>query len=178
MGNSRDRLTGLLEPLEFISECEKIIACGGRRLAFINNDISNFKYINDLYGREEGDRFICEMAKFFFTDNPSCLAGCRTSSDQFRGLFDVTGRTREEETQRITDMNSVFEKQMSERYPNVFLHVYTGIYFWEEGERDVRMAIDRAHLAKKLTKGKYNIKCQVYSAADFQIQTNQQRKAD
>lgn len=173
MDKKHDCLTGLLEPLEFISECEKIIACAGRSLAFINCDISNFKYVNDLYGREEGDRFICEMAKFFFWDNPSCLAGCRTSSDQFRGLFDVSGRTREEETKRITDMNSTFEKQMSEKYPNVFLHVYTGIYFLEEGERDVRMAIDRAHLAKKMTKGKFNIKCQVYSAADFQTKTDQ-----
>lgn len=173
MDKSRDQLTGLLGPLEFIRECEKIISEGGRSIAFITNDISNFKYVNDLYSREEGDRFVCEMAKFFYIDNPACLAACRTSSDQFRGLFDITGLTREEETQRITNMNSQFEKRMSEKYPNIFFHVYTGIYFWEDGEQDVHMAIDRAHLAKKLTKGKFNIKCQVYSPADFRIQTEQ-----
>ncbi|MBQ8596917.1 MAG: EAL domain-containing protein [Lachnospiraceae bacterium] len=173
MNSSCDYLTGLLGTGEFIRECERIVSEGGRRIAFITNDISNFKYVNDLYSMEEGDRFINEMAHFFFIDNPSCLAACRTGCDQFRGLFDIKGLTREEETQRITDMNSEFEKRMSEKYPNIFFHVYTGIYFWEDGEQDVRMAIDRAHLAKKLTKGKFNIKCQVYSPADFRIQTEQ-----
>lgn len=173
MDNNRDYLTGLLGTGEFTKECERIVNVGGRKLAFITNDMSNFKYVNDLYSMEEGDRFINEMAHFFYIDNPSCLAACRTGCDQFRGLFDITGLTNEEETQRITDMNSRFEKRMSEKYPNIFFHVYTGIYFWEDGEQDVRMAIDRAHLAKKLTKGKFDIKCQVYSPADFRIQTEQ-----
>ncbi len=171
--SNTDYLTGLMGTGEYIRECERIVKEGNRKLAFITNDISNFKYVNDLYSMEEGDKFINEMAHFFYIDNPKCLAACRTGCDQFRGVFDITGRTNDEEVDIIIDMNSVFEKKMSAKYPNVFFHVYTGLYFWEEEETDVRLAIDRANLAKKLTKGKFNIKCQVYTAEDFRIQTEQ-----
>ena len=79
----------------------------------------------------------------------------------------------EEEVQRIIAMNDRFESLMAEKYPNVYIHVYTGVYFLEEGETDVRVAIDKAHVAKKLSKGKFNIKCQVYDPADFELQTDQ-----
>lgn len=173
MNDNRDHLTGLLNTGDYIRECHRLVAEGGRKLAFIANDISNFKYINDLYSMDEGDRFINEMAHFFFIDNPSCLVACRTGCDQFRGLFDITGRTNDEEITRIISMNEQFEKLMSEKYPNIFLHVYTGLYFLEEDEKDIRLAIDRAHIAKKLTKGRFDVKCQVYTASDFQNQTDQ-----
>ena len=178
MNKNNDYLTGLLGTGEFIRECERIVGEGNRKLAFITNDISNFKYVNDLYSMEEGDRFINGMAHFFYIDDPLCLAACRTGCDQFRGIFDITGMTKEEEVERIVAMNSEFEKRMSEKYPNIFFHVYTGLYFLEEGETDVRLAIDRAHLAKKLTKGKFNIKCQVYRPDDFKTQTDQMEAAN
>ena len=173
MNNNNDYLTGLLGTGEFIRAGEAIVKAGGKKLAFITNDISNFKYVNDLYSMEEGDNFINQMAHFFYIDNPLCLAACRTGCDQFRGIFDVTGLTNEEEVERIIALNSEFEKLMSEKYPNIFFHVYTGIYFLEDGETDVRLSIDRAHLAKKLSKGKFNIKCQVYKPEDFKTQTDQ-----
>lgn len=173
MANTKDYLTGLLGTGEFIRECERIVEEGGRKLAFITNDISNFKYVNDLYSMEEGDRLINEIAHFFYIDNKACLAACRTGCDQFRGIIDITGLSNEEEVQRIIAMNDRFESLMAEKYPNVYIHVYTGVYFLEEGETDVRVAIDKAHVAKKLSKGKFNIKCQVYDPADFELQTDQ-----
>ncbi len=173
MANTTDYLTGLLGTGEFIRKCERIVEEGGRKLAFITNDISNFKYVNDLYSMEEGDRLINEIAHFFYIDNPSCLAACRTGCDQFRGIFDITGLSEAEEIQRISNMNERFEGLMVEKYPNVYIHVYTGVYFLEEGETDVRVAIDKAHVAKKLSKGKFNVKCQVYDPADFEMQTDQ-----
>lgn len=173
MVNNNDYLTGLLGTGEFIRECERIVSEGGRKFAFITNDISNFKYVNDLYSMEEGDRLINEIAHFFYIDNKACLAACRTGCDQFRGIFDITGLTNEQEVERIVAMNDQFEKRMAEKYPNVYIHVYTGLYFLEEGETDVRVAIDKAHVAKKFSKGKFNIKCQVYDPADFETQTDQ-----
>ena len=171
--NNNDYLTGLLGTGEFIRECERIVGEGGRKLAFITNDISNFKYVNDLYSMEEGDRLINEIAHFFYIDNPACLAACRTGCDQFRGIFDVSGLSHDEEVNRVVEKNECFEALMAEKYPNVFIHVYTGLYFLADGETDVRVAIDKAHVAKKLSKGKFNIKCQVYDPADFKQQTDQ-----
>lgn len=169
----KDYLTGLLGTGDYIKECDRIVKEGGRELVFITNDISNFKYVNDLYSMEEGDRFIAEMAHFFYTDNPKCLAACRMNCDQFRGLFDMTGMTHEQEIERVIAMNEEFEKRMSERYPNVFFHVYTGIYFMDGEKLDVRLAMDRAHIAKKKVKGKFDIKCNVYNPEDFKKETEQ-----
>lgn len=156
-------LTGLLGTSEYIAKAAEIAKEHKGKLVFITNDISNFKYINDFYGTKEGDRVIEEMAHYFFIDNPRCLAASRTGSDQFRGVFDTAADSVEEEVEHIIAMNDIFEKRLTERYPNVYIHVYTGVYFMEEELQDVRMAIDYAHLAKKEAKGKYNIRCQVYT---------------
>ncbi|MGN0161558.1 MAG: EAL domain-containing protein [Lachnospiraceae bacterium] len=172
MNNDLD-LTGLLGTSEFITRASEIAREGSHRLVFITNDISNFKYINDFYGTKEGDRVIEEMARYFFIDNPNCLAASRTGSDQFRGVFAVTTDTDQEEVEHIIAMNDIFEKRLSERYPNVFIHVYTGAYFLKDTDTDIRMAIDYAHLAKKQAKGKYNIRCQVYTQDTSKFVLNQ-----
>lgn len=169
-----DYLTGLMSAGDFIIETSNLVKENTRNLVFITNDISNFKYINELYGIAEGDKFIGEMAHFFFIDNPNCLAACRTGCDQFRGVFDMGNKTKEEEIDHVIQMNSEFEKKMSAKYPNVFLHVYTGLYFMSDDTNiDARAAMDRAHHAKKLIKGKFNIKCQVYDPDQFNFMMSQ-----
>lgn len=172
-GNHGDHITGLMSMGDYIAECARIFAIGDRKLVFVTNDISNFKYVNNLYSMEEGDRFIEEMAHYFYIDNPRCLAACRMGCDQFKGLIDITGVTEEEEVERITNMNCEFERRMSEKYPNIYFHMYTGAYFPDGSERDVHVCIDRAHLAKKVCKGRFDINCSVYNPEDFKIQTNQ-----
>ncbi len=165
-------LEGLLDTDDFIDKATQIAEEGNRNLVFITNDVSNFKYINDFYGMSEGNRFLEEMSRYFFVNNKSCIAACRTGCDQFRGVFDIGDRTVEEEVELIIRMNSEFERIMSERYPNVYIHVYTGIYFLRDTDTDIRMAIDNAHVAKKQIKGKYNIKCQIYSPKETKSQIN------
>ena len=41
---------------QFIRQAVSLIEESGKELAFIALDISNFKYINDFYSMEEGDR--------------------------------------------------------------------------------------------------------------------------
>ena len=84
-----DTLTGLLSKQDFHDTCEKYIKEGSKKLVLISSDVSNFKYINEFYGRDTGDEFIKTMADYFYKDNPRCLAACRKGSDQFRGLYDL-----------------------------------------------------------------------------------------
>lgn len=158
-----DQITGLMGLDEFIERSTSIVQKGGRRFVIITNDLSNFKYVNDFYGISEGDRLINEMAHFFYIDNPCCLAACRTSCDQFRGLIDMGLRNEQEEIDRIVEMNKRFEEIVSAKYPNIYIHVYTGIYFITENDNNVRAASDRAHLAKKQIKGKLNVHYEVYN---------------
>ncbi len=108
-----DTLTGLLSKQDFHDTCEKYIKEGSKKLVLISSDVSNFKYINEFYGRDTGDEFIKTMADYFYKDNPRCLAACRKGSDQFRGLYDLGDFSHDRELERIVDMNTAFEDMMN-----------------------------------------------------------------
>ena len=110
-----DTLTGLLSKQDFHDTCEKYIKEGSKKLVLISSDVSNFKYINEFYGRDTGDEFIKTMADYFYKDNPRCLAACRKGSDQFRGLYDLGDFSHDRELERIVDMNTAFEDMMNKK---------------------------------------------------------------
>lgn len=148
---------------EFISKAVSLVGESEKTLAFIALDISNFKYINDFYGMREGDRVMEDMASFFFINEPLCLAAYGMGFDQFRGIYDMKDMSEEDLISYLTGKSREFENMLSGRYPLVYNHVYIGIYFYEDRSIDVRMATDRANLAKKAIKGTFNTNCQVFT---------------
>lgn len=148
---------------EFISKAVSLVGESEKTLAFIALDISNFKYINDFYGMREGDRVMEDMASFFFISEPLCLAAYGMGFDQFRGIYDMKDMSEEDLISYLTGKSREFENMLSGRYPLVYNHVYIGIYFYEDRSVDVRMATDRANLAKKAIKGTFNTNCQVFT---------------
>lgn len=163
----KDRITGLMHVDDFMRETDQLIKETNENYVMIIIDVSNFRYFNDFYGISVGDEFLREMAHFFCIDNSNCVLACRTGSDQFRMLINLNHRSREEEVAYIEKKNYEFEAVCAGKYPKVFLHVYTGVYFLTEEVTDSRQAVDRAHLAKKAAKGNFNIKCSVYSEKLF-----------
>lgn len=147
----------------FNSKVKEIVSTGEHKVVLIALDISNFKYINDFYGMDEGDRVMQDIADFYFVNEPLCLASHGIGFDQFRGAYKVDGMSQKDVTDYIERKNEEFETILSARYPLVYQHVYVGLYFYDNPELDVRMAVDRANLAKKSTKGRFDIKCCVYS---------------
>lgn len=147
----------------FNSKVKEIVSTGEHKVVLIALDISNFKYINDFYGMDEGDRVMQDIADFYFVNEPLCLASHGIGFDQFRGAYKVDGMSQKDVTDYIERKNEGFEAILSARYPLVYQHVYVGLYFYDNPELDVRMAVDRANLAKKSTKGRFDIKCCVYS---------------
>lgn len=148
---------------QFISKAVSLVEDKEKTLAFIALDISNFKYINDFYSMQEGDKVMEDIASFFFINEPLCLAAYGMGFDQFRGVYDMTGMSKEELISYLTQKSHEFEYMLSTRYPLVYNHVYIGIYFYEDRNIDVRMATDRANLAKKAIKGTFHTNCQVFT---------------
>ena len=173
-----DTLTGLLSSKDFHDTCEKYIKEGSKKLVLIASDVSNFKYINEFYGRDTGDEFIKTMADYFYKENPRCLAACLKGSDQYRGLYDLGNISHERELERIFDMNTAFEDMMNKKYPNVYIHVYTGVYFISDSSEDTDTALDRVHIAKKQAKGKFDVKFQVYNQNDMTTMLNNMRMSN
>lgn len=148
---------------DFINRARTLALDKTRELVFIALDISNFKYINDFYGMDEGDKVMRDIASWFFINEPRCMAAYGMGFDQFRGIYDRAGMTREELISYLVHKSECFEAELAGRYPLIYNHVYLGLYFYEDRTVDVRVATDRANLAKKATKGKFNIKCQVFT---------------
>ncbi|MCR5100643.1 MAG: bifunctional diguanylate cyclase/phosphodiesterase [Butyrivibrio sp.] len=166
---SRDPLTGLYDFKDFIELTTKYVAENEGSYAIVTNDVSNFKYINKFYSVETGNLFISEMAKFFFTDNPHTVYACRIDSEQFTMLARIDGISREDEVARIENYNIKFEEIMNSRYPDIYIHVYTGVYFLENSNENMRQAFDKSKMSKSKMKGRYDISCQVYDPKDYII---------
>ena len=147
----------------FNEKVTEIIHSNEHRIVLLALDISNFKYINDFYGMDEGDKVMQDIADFYFVNEPLCLASHGIGFDQFRGAYKVDGMTHEDVVDYISRKNETFEAELSARYPLVYQHVYVGLYFYDDPALDVRMAVDRANLAKKSTKGRFDIHCCIYS---------------
>lgn len=147
----------------FNEKVTEIIHSNEHRIVILALDISNFKYINDFYGMDEGDKVMQDIADFYFVNEPLCLASHGIGFDQFRGAYKVDGMTHEDVVDYISRKNETFEAELSTRYPLVYQHVYVGLYFYDDPALDVRMAVDRANLAKKSTKGRFDIHCCIYS---------------
>lgn len=147
----------------FNNKVKDIIHKNEHSVVLLALDISNFKYINDFYGMDEGDKVMQDIADYYFINEPLCLAAHGIGFDQFRGAYNVDGMTQEDVVSYITKKNERFEAELLERYPLVYQHVYVGLYFYNNPGLDVRMAVDRANLAKKSTKGRFDIHCCIYS---------------
>ena len=153
----------------FNNRVREIVNTNEHRVVLLALDISNFKYINDFYGMDEGDKVMQDIADFYFINEPLCLASHGIGFDQFRGAYKADNMTDEDVVEYIARKNRIFEKELSERYPLVYQHVYVGLYFYDDPSLDVRMAVDRANLAKKSTKGRFDIPCCVYSADNCKL---------
>lgn len=165
----KDYLTGLLPLHVFLHEADEILKRDPNgRYAVIATDLSNFKYINDLYSMEEGDRTIQEMADKFFINNPRCLIASRPYADQFRALLNIGNTSLETEVNIITRMNNELTERIQQRYPNIYFHVYTGLYIIEDTSEDIRSACDKAHFAKKCFKGNLNVTCGVFDSKAYE----------
>ena len=148
---------------EFDEKVKEILSTEKHKLVFMALDISNFKYINDYYGWDEGDRVMNDIAEFYFVNEPLCVVAHGIGFDQFRCAYDIGNFTREEFADYILRKNAAFEHFLTEKYPLVYHHVYIGLYYYTDPELPIRIATDRANLAKKSTKGKYNAVCQVFN---------------
>jgi len=164
---AKDALTGLYDFIEFSEICKKHLSEHSGNYVIVVNDVSNFKYINKFYSKETGDLFIKEMAHYFHIDNPRSVCACRLDAEQFADLLEIGDTCHNKELERIANMNKEFENRMNSQFPDIFIHVYTGVYFFNNSNEDFRSAFDKAKRSKASIKGRFDIKFQEYDPDKF-----------
>lgn len=148
-----DELTGYGNFDKFKREVrEKLKERGGRNCSLWYSDLKNFKYINDIYGYDTGDKLLRYWADIIAADLKPGETLARISADNF-ALFRYY-----EDRQTLNDrFVSVakglqrFEEGISKNFP---IEIVAGVYCVEgAGEPlSVEDMIDRANMAQKTVK--------------------------
>lgn len=143
----KDALTGYASYAKFLRDAPRHMQNDAKsRFALIYMDMLQFKYINDTFGYEEGDRVLIEISKFlqgFILDNE---AFTRIYADHFALLLKY--KTFEEFDCRISLLEqnlTALSQEMKNKYSFIF---HGGIYLFSSKEQKIEIAIDRANYAK------------------------------
>ena len=86
-----DVLTGLPNRRSFVDNCKRVVDRGaGKNIALIKVDLSNFKFINDIFGQITGDKLLQEVATRLSTSVSSSNTASRLAGDEFALLVENT----------------------------------------------------------------------------------------
>ncbi|MEG1800833.1 MAG: response regulator, partial [Oscillospiraceae bacterium] len=128
----RDKLTGVYNQETFFTKAHELMAKNtARQYAVICMDIEHFKLVNELLGKNEGDRLLKAVAKALSAiTNPEISICARISGDVF-GLCMPYDKS-------VDELLSKTVEQFVHRYPiNLRLNFKFGVYVVE----DVRLPV-------------------------------------
>lgn len=156
-----DKRTGLMGYDDFICQARRALVVGSGQFYAVAIDISNFRYINNIYGLLEGDRFLSGFAReCCFGEHIVCAT--RTHSDHFLLLLEDSQDVNEVVNQ-IASRHQTFIQRFKQHFSLVTLHMNVGLYALAHGDKDIVLALDKAQSARKQNKGNFNCPILVYT---------------
>lgn len=156
-----DKRTGLMGYDDFICQARRALVVGSGQFYAVAIDISNFRYINNIYGLLEGDRFLSGFAReCCFGEHIVCAT--RTHSDHFLLLLEDSHDVNEVVNQ-IASRHQTFIQRFKQHFSLVTLHMNVGLYALAHGDKDIVLALDKAQSARKQNKGNFNCPILVYT---------------
>lgn len=132
------------------------------RYVIVSTDISNFKYINHIYGYSRANELLKDLITIFSNIEEGNICSCRTHSDHIISLFSYSGG-KADFTSKIDLFSQEFVKKNARRYPSVTLHLNNGIFFVDNYEDDLVYCIDKANVARRVSKGNYCVTSVLFS---------------
>ncbi len=131
-----------------------------KRYAVVYSDISNFKYINDTLGYEQGDQVLCDFASMLNRYNRDNSLVARVSSDNFISMLPYTNDSAL--TDRVVAVNERFQLMQKAKNINCNFVVISGVCVINSVEEDIMTFIDNANIARKSVKGNSTTICKFY----------------
>lgn len=144
-----DKKTGLYYYDDFKEESQKLLKRLDFKCLIVTMNIVNFKYINEHFGYETGDRLLKKLATDFYQKSDRYAIGCRIHSDRFAFL----GRA---ENVHPSVLKTEMEKELKafagaiERTMDIGdLQFNMGVYVIEDKAESVSESLDKAEMARK-----------------------------
>lgn len=161
---NKDKLTGHISYSRFLLEAEEFIKNNkSKKLAVYYGDIKNFKYINDTYGYDVGDKLIIHITNVIKDILGDSGKFARISAESFAIINPYEHR--EDfigEVYTALDRISDFPEFKKENYR---IGIYVGVYCCEDFDNKPKISkmIDRANMAQKSIKGSNEYHLAFYS---------------
>lgn len=165
-----ESLTVLPYPEYFVRKAVGLIKNELEIPVILSLDISNFKYFNEMYGFEEGDKLIKRCVDWFCHNNPDCILAHRTYVDHLVLLLDATYMTKEELFTRYSNMNREFGDEINKEYPLSRIRIYVGAYYVEDRDENITTMMDKAQYARRSIKLDYDKTIAFYNE-DMMVRT-------
>lgn len=151
-----DRLTGLYTKEFFYQKVKECLEANPEKeYTILCSNYENFKWYNDTFGREAGDRILVEGAKIFQDRVGEDAICCRYSADRFLCLLD-------RERERIGREYFAKGRQTKRSELMESMSVKLGIYEIKDRTISVEQMCDRALWVVDRVKGMYNQYIAVY----------------
>ena len=159
-----DVITGLPFYDSFVKTVEEVLnhRSADAKYALVSTDISNFKYINRIYGYDKANELLKSLVNILKSDEAGNLCSCRTHSDHIISFFKYTGEKADFE-EWVEHYSNEFVKRNARKYPSVTLHLNNGLMFLEGENEDLYYSIDKANVARRVSKGNYCVTSVLYS---------------
>ncbi len=140
-----DDITEGISYRKFEEEVAEIIGDQKEKYDIIFVDINSFKYINDVFGYEVGNKVLCTVEKFIETLTNG-FPYARMYSDHFVAIRPHAAKR--DLMKLLDDRLSQFAEQCSEEYPDFNIFLKMGIYTWNgENLSDIRQYVNLANYA-------------------------------
>ena len=139
------------------------------QLVILSLDFTNFKFINEKYGHEEGDIFLENVAKDIYGYTKYVISCCRSHSDNFLLVCKCDKTyTKAHLINRIEEISKDYVSKLSEKYFDCNLCVNVGMHVIRNSMENIEQAISNANLARKYAKQRkheYGHSCLTYDPA-------------
>lgn len=147
---TKDPLTNAYTYIQFNKEAYNILSNNPTQsYAVIYFDINDFKYFNENFGYQEGDRILVEVAQCLENATESDEVFGRVIGDKFVGLFKYENN--KTFTKRLKALNKKFNSISRTKTECYKLAVSIGIYPIQKST-NMAMNIDKANIARKYNK--------------------------
>lgn len=167
---SHDSLTGLLNRDQFYEDVHDMVnKYHDTTFYLICSNIKDFKFINEIFGMENGNQVLIKQAKLM-ASNPSERTICaRLMNDRFALCL-----PREEfDEKRVADSIKELQREFSGN--SFHLHTYMGVYEIRDRDEAVSIMVDKANIAADTIKNNYDCCVAYYDEHLLEISIEQRR---
>ncbi len=160
-----DAITGFYKYEKFLEHAQRYLENAEHgRYAIVYQDFSNFKYINEMYGYEVGDKILRDYAEIIPAYSDRFIMGTRVFSDNIVSLFDAKGVDLEKMVSFAERSSLLFTDRIQKEYlgSNVVCIVGLCPFMVDGSEIPLKNLISNANLARKEAKKPENPNVVVY----------------